>query len=552
MLPLTCLALAQADSGGLGRHTPAPIEWANGYSFGKMGAHPHAGVETSDGGLLMVGDGQEEDNASVKRHLLVLKVNSSGQLDWQLKLGECDYNYGKFGLELADKTFLVAGALCGERQAGGAGTALRRALLRIGWDGEVLYTQPFENAHEAEERRDFFMGLAHSEQPNTIVATGAVGGQNASVGYLDEPMFLIAGGSAFVTKLTYGDPRAPLEVVWDRLITPADESFVAAQGMRIAFDANHGHYALGVAMTEVASPGNFQFGAAAISPAGELSWSKIFVAHRAGHAGHESHPYAMSVASDGSGIVLGGLNVVYDDARIERCQGRLLKLSADGTLLYDRRFQALQQDTNIECYGIDEVSDGGHVVTCGIGVKGDLHPDDSTRLKTWMVLLHRTDAHGNTLWQANYTNNNAPYYNNAGEFVVAMRSGGYAVFVDSQTYGDRTTDGNFGLFMLGQDEASKQAAVRSAAAHALSTLGGLQMAPGYTAGSMTFSDNPVEANPPVEWISLGSPVVSSAEAAVAAQTGRLPPTSRARGAAQRRWRGWRASLSLAAAEEPRE
>merc|ERR1712091_750317 len=42
--------------------------------------------------------------------------------------------------------------------------------------------------------------------------------------------------------------------------------------------------------------------------------------------------------------------------------------------------------------------------------------------------------------------------NDAGEFVLAARDGGYAVFVDSGTLGAPGTGGNFGLVRLGPDE----------------------------------------------------------------------------------------------------
>ena len=34
-----------------------PITWEKGYTFGAAESHPHAGVQTSDGGFLVVGDG---------------------------------------------------------------------------------------------------------------------------------------------------------------------------------------------------------------------------------------------------------------------------------------------------------------------------------------------------------------------------------------------------------------------------------------------------------------------------------------------------------------
>ena len=68
--------------------------------------------------------------------------------------------------------------------------------------------------------------------------------------------------------------------------------------------------------------------------------------------------------------------------------------------------------------------------------------------KTWTSYVYGTDGDGTTLWGANVTNSSAECLNDAGEFVLRARDGGYAVYVDSSTLGPPGTGGNFGLVKL--------------------------------------------------------------------------------------------------------
>jgi hypothetical protein len=152
------------------------------------------------------------------------------------------------------------------------------------------------------------------------------------------------------------------------------------------------------------------------------------------------------------------------------------------------------------CYGLQPTPDGGYILTCGTGVEPELHPQDSAQSKTWRVLVHRTDAHGVTMWENCYSDNSASQsalflcfhpaalrkflmpcttnqpslrvlwrgiiqmfthrrmtgqlHNNAGEFIITTRSGDYAVLADSQTLGSPSTGGNFAILLLDSDLAS--------------------------------------------------------------------------------------------------
>ena len=92
--------------------SPPGITWAAGWTDGACESHAHAGVQTKDGGYLLVGDGECYDSrVDFKRQIVVAKVDGTGNLEWEQNVGTVGYNYGKNGIELSDGTFLVAGAL---------------------------------------------------------------------------------------------------------------------------------------------------------------------------------------------------------------------------------------------------------------------------------------------------------------------------------------------------------------------------------------------------------------------------------------------------------
>ena len=98
---------------------------------------------------------------------------------------------------------------------------------------------------------------------------------------------------------------------------------------------------------------------------------------------------------------------------------------------------------------VDSTLDGGYIATCGFGCM----PETCKRFqpaenKIWQVLAHRVDKNGEQLWDELYTDTSKG--NNAGEYIVSRREGGYAIYVDA-SWGDADTGGNFGLMVLDSD-----------------------------------------------------------------------------------------------------
>ena len=432
--------------------TPPPVRWAKGYTFGGSESHPHAGVQTSDGGFLVVGDGVDYQNETVKRHMMVLKTDKDGNAQWQRTFGDNvagGYNYGKFGIQIPDGSFLIAGAMSTNTQPGTGGRVLlQRTLLHLSGSGSLLQRLSLPNTGWRDNLRDGFMCVALGEDSESVVATGFVGGENATTGGVDEPMFLVGGGQPFAMKLTL---RPRLAVAFDMTIEAAPgQGFTPQQGMRLFYDAKQDAYVVSHTVRFPGDGGAFQFGLTSIAGDGSVNWVRAYKAEASATLhGHASHPYALTQGHDG-GYAIGGLAVIFDAKHIEQCQGRLLKVDPSGNVVFDRRFTSTEKDTNIECYGLQPTPDAGFILTCGTGVEPELHPKDSQRSKTWRVLVHRTDARGVQVWQKAYTDN-SKLKDNAGEYIVTTRSGEYAVYVDSQTYGSPSTGGNFAIMLLGAD-----------------------------------------------------------------------------------------------------
>jgi hypothetical protein len=372
---------------------------------------------------------------------MVLKTDRAGNVQWQQTFGDLAWNYGKFGIELPDGSMLVAGAMSTAAQAGAQGrTVLQRTLLHLdGRTGALMQRLSLPNPGWRDNLKDGFMCIALSADKASVVGTGFVGGENSTTGYVDEPMFLIGGGKPFAMKLSL---KPQLAVTFDMTIEAGPSAgFHPVQGMRLFHDAKRDAYIVSHTVRYTGND-NYQFGLTSIASDGTVNWVR---AYKAGPADvHASHPYALAQGLDG-GYAIGGLATLPAQ---QTCEGRLVKINSAGDLVFDRRFASAQKDTNIECYGLQPTPDAGFILTCGTGVEPELHPKDPASSKIWGALVHRTDAQGFQVWQKTYTDRRK---DDAGEYIITTRSGDYAVYIDSQTWGSPSTGGNFAIMLLEAD-----------------------------------------------------------------------------------------------------
>jgi hypothetical protein len=219
---------------------PPPIDWVHGYSDADCESHNHAGVQTTDGGYFLVGDGQcYNTQTPFSRQVVAAKINATGGLEWLVNVGDIGYNYGKFGMQLDDASFVIGGALS-VKADNKRGYTECRALIRVTAQGKIASKQVFPNELATQDGKvDGIMGLSLTPENGVLVATGYM--HSDLNGYDDQPMFLIWGGFAFAMQLSYTtDPSDPFTVRYERLFNSSEDTrgFTLRQGMRLSADDN--------------------------------------------------------------------------------------------------------------------------------------------------------------------------------------------------------------------------------------------------------------------------------------------------------------------------
>ncbi len=403
-----------------------------------------------DGGFYMVGDGVCPKPAKASRYIFAVKTDSAGKLLWSIQIGDTGYNYGKWGIQINDGNFVLVGSKSVEQKGSKYGYIEYRAMWVLSaLNGTILSETLYPNNGISQELRDGFMCInpSTSTSNDEYIATGYIGGE---AGNDDEPMFLIFGGNAFLMKFKYDSNTFKFTTVYEELFNSSivGNKYHFMQGMRLFDDTQNQRY--GISSATHNGDYNVQFGMISTDYSGKYLWSNMYPAANQYGSGTQSHPYSLITSSLNDGWVISGLALRETTGVPE---GRMAKISSGGDLVWDTRFvyPVNSAEMSVECYGVSVTKDNGYITTCGTGWEGQISRDDNIGDKyTWMALLHRTDEDGNVDWQKAYTNQTGP--NNAGEFVVTTKDYGYAMYIDSNTWGPPDTGGNFGLMVLNADD----------------------------------------------------------------------------------------------------
>eukprot|EP01084_Bolivina_argentea_P125143 221748_1 len=425
---------------------PPNVQWVTGFSVNGCESHPHAGVQANDGGFYMVGDGVCYDKHDpVHRYVFAIKTDSKGKEIWNIAIGDTGYNYGKWGIQLNDGNFVIAGSKSVTVKGSKCGWIEQRALWVLDKStGKILSEQLFPNNFASQNLRDGMMTINPINASETeYVATGYIHGEAGQCDD-DEPMFLIFGGYAFLMKFKYDSTTHKFNTI---LEVPFNQSkitdhMVPMQGMRVFDDPANERYGISAA-THTPTDYSVQFGMISTDYDGNVLWSNIYPAANKFGTGTGSHPYSLITSTLNDGWVISGLALKQSNGIPE---GRMAKIDSKGDLIWDTRFEYNNDaGMSVECYGLSVAKDNGYITTCGTGYEGNGHENP-----TWMALLHRTDENGKLDWQKPYSNQSTG--NNAGEFVLTTKDWGYAMYIDSNTWGPPGTGGNFGLMLLYADD----------------------------------------------------------------------------------------------------
>ena len=199
---------------------------------------------------------------------------------------------------------LVVGALTDPR----SGVLCRAVLLYDSHSGDELQRLLLPNAGAADGMRDGLMAIATDpHHPNSVLAVGFVGGENATApGYVDEPMFLIGGEQCrpSLVRLALhwaggGGCQPKLVKTSESTINPPDEKlssqsssddggggvktaaagFRAVQAMRVVYVEARRAFAVSHTMNQGNANREFQFGLSLVStdtflPGLKIHWTR--------------------------------------------------------------------------------------------------------------------------------------------------------------------------------------------------------------------------------------------------------------------------------------
>ena len=107
--PLAALGLAMLLGANPGAASPGggpQVQWVHGYGGAETEEHPHAAIQVSDGGYVIVG----ETVGHAGSRIFVVRTDEHGRLRFARSYGAGRFNLGNFVLQEADGRFLVAGS----------------------------------------------------------------------------------------------------------------------------------------------------------------------------------------------------------------------------------------------------------------------------------------------------------------------------------------------------------------------------------------------------------------------------------------------------------
>ena len=389
------------------------MEWHRGYGT-KYGEKPQHGMQTRDGGYLVVGmtdDGRHSETSD----MLVVKTDAKGDEQWQRKIGEPKgHDWANMVAEVSDG-YVIAGALTvsGEQE---------RALLKLDSSGNTLWQQTYPHAGD-----DALRGLDVTDD-GSIVATGYVGGEEK--GYL----FISDSGQGSLMKTDSSG-----KLLWDEVLPST------MHGMRV--ERIPTGYAIGGNGWFDGPPPHMD----AILVLTDHDGKETYSNHYGGSK--DEHCYDFVVTRDG-GYVLAGHSTSYG----VNWDYYLVRVGPDGEEQWHNTFgQPRGYDAayiHDESYGVQQTPDGGFVIAGGSGDEFEYHESGHPMgaSSQWIAYIVKTDGDGKVQWEGLYGKTGAG--DSAAEHINLTRDGGYVVFTDTDIHRFPRSN-NFGIMKLAPDRAGK-------------------------------------------------------------------------------------------------
>jgi hypothetical protein len=388
------------------------VEWHKGYGTDN-GDHVHEVMQTKNGGY--IGIGQTTETGGDYFDILVVKLDSSGDLMWQKIIGtEHRYDIGICVAETGNGYVIGGGLFNGNQQ---------RYLAELDYKGNIIWQHTYPN-----KRNGMIRGI-------DILRNGDI----VTTGYKDcsQPgyVFIADDSRGFIMKTD-----AVGNLIWEKPLS-------TSQGAKVRKELHNDGFAIctTIWMNDPVHPQDFCL--LKTDKDGNEFWSKNY------GGDSDDHCYDFDLTKDG-GYILGG-HTRSPSYGVVNWDFLLMKIDSSGKEEWHRTFgQPRGYDPRYihdEAYGIRQTPDGGYVIVGGTGDEYKYSESGSPygASDIWQVFLVKVDEEGELLWEAVYGSNTA---NDAGEYLGLTRDGGFIIGTDTDSAGiDKYKPNNFGFMKIAGD-----------------------------------------------------------------------------------------------------
>jgi hypothetical protein len=401
------------------------ILWQKNYG-GSSFDWSHSVAPTSDGGVVTIGEsnsdisGDKTENTNGGYDFWVLKLDASGNLEWQNDIGGSGADYAASIRQTADGGYIMVGYSNSPASGDKTESSLSYDIWVVKLDGagtlvweNTICAAGDEIAHEIAETSDGGYIIAAQSNSNigcdktenshggwdywvikldasgAIVWQNTIGGSNMDVGESVIPTtdggYLVGGNSQSnisgdKTQNGYGNGdywivklNSTGGILWQTTIGGNNyenrtKIVQAADGYVIS-----GISASGISGNKTVAhvnPGSGDYYIVKINLSGGIVWQKDF-----GSSGHDYYP---SIWPATGGYLISGMsNGNISGSKTQNCRGDddmwLLKIDLSGNLIWDKTLGGSSFEASYERSSICQTTDGGIVVSClsGSGISGD-------------------------------------------------------------------------------------------------------------------------------------------------------------------------------------
>ncbi|BCD63155.1 hypothetical protein NitYY0826_C2052 [Nitratiruptor sp. YY08-26] len=320
----------------------AQEQWAK--AFGGSGEDVAYSIQqTDDGGYILTGGtlsfGAQNADA------WVLKLDSNGNVEWQKRYGESNWDHANSVQQTDDRGYIIAG------RTNSFGGGIRDAwVIKLDRNGNVEWQKTY-----GESNQDEAYSVQQTDDGGYIVA----GETNSFGGSTD----------AWVIKL---DRNGNVE--WQKTYGGSEDDIVYS----IQQTSDRGYIVVGYTYS-FGIVGNDDIWVIKLDERGNVQWQKIFY----GNGGDRA--YSVKQTSDNGYIVVGE---TYSFGA-QNADAWVLKLDSNGNVEWQKRYGGSGDD---RAHSVQQTSDNGYIVAGGTNSFGG-------GTDAWVIKLNEN---GNIVWQKRY------------------------------------------------------------------------------------------------------------------------------------------------------